>query len=389
MNLIKSHLKKIKENTYVRHKDYFVIQNMALSKEFVKTFENEFSSDFELSPVTIKPVLLGNKIRPIAHLEPQDHLFHSILTEILLESYSHKNLFSYTKGRSSYLALRRFAKWIRKNMSSDGLYIYKSDIHQYTETIPINDDSLLWKQIADLTNTDISDMVKKCLRVETTDGYCRRIGVYFGTPIAPAIYNIYAKEIDVLCEDIDFAIRYGDDILIASKDKEKVLTLKKKLHDVLSKLHLSLKKEKDQTICLSKSGFSSSEIKGTDSFEYLGFRVFADGTLGLPKRKVRELLQTLRRKLVQSRKIKVQDSFDEELDFYIEITNNFLFDPLWQHKYATVLINQVTSRRQLKEIDGMIVQLLSRTMTKDDSKLSESFLRKKGLGSLVMARNKL
>ncbi len=383
---IKKKLTKIAKKKR-RNTEKSLVLKMRESNTFQKIFHTEINTDFILSPVILKEAIIERKKRIIVHLQPQDQLYHAYLAKLLINSYSHKNLYSYTPKKSSYVAVQNFAKFIRKNTTKKGLYLYSFDIKKYTENIPLHSKSKLWDYIEKLASKKTMLAVQKCLRIENTNGFCYFKGILFGSPLAPPIYNLYAKEIDKLCEKAEFAIRYCDDLLIATKNEATLFALQKEIQQKLQELELSIKTEKEQYVHLIKSGFSNSKCRGAEYIDHLGFRIFANGTIGLPQKKLRSLYSELKQILIQSRKLLQKKSFEYELQFYISSINSFLTDSQFQQTYVRTLLAQVTSRRQLRDIDRTIASYISRTLTKSDLKIPAIVLYQKGLLSVVALRN--
>ncbi len=377
-------LYKLKKNRTVSKT---LLTQLQTSSFFQKLFLKDFKTSFVLSPITLKKTTIAQKERIIAQLQPQDQLYHSVLADYLIQSYTHPRLYSFFKKKSSYIALRHLTNYIRNNNSQKGIYIYKFDIKEYGDSIPLHSKSKLWKYIIDHTSKELMLKIQRCLRMETTDGFCFYKGSFFGSPLTPAINNLYAKDVDTICEKADFAIRYCDDILVASTKKEVIIQIQKKVLDKLQELELSIKTEKEKWIHLTKSGFSDSGFVGSEYIDHLGFRVFADGTIGLPRKKIRLLYTELREVLLQSRKLYKKASFEEELSFYITVVNAYLTTPQIAHKYAQTLLSQITNRKQLQQVDRTIAQYISRTLTKSDTQIPQIVFYNKGLQSLVKLRN--
>lgn len=80
-----------------------------------------------------------------------------------------------------------------------------------------------------------------------TDGEIieKKIGVFQGSGISPILSNIYLMDIDkeMYSRDI-FYLRYSDDLIILTKDKDEVVSLMSEISNVFSRLGLSLNEKK-------------------------------------------------------------------------------------------------------------------------------------------------
>ncbi|MFT4311101.1 MAG: reverse transcriptase domain-containing protein [Candidatus Woesearchaeota archaeon] len=358
---------------------------------------------------------LNNKKRNLCQFSYKDFIFLKVLNyafnDISKDSFC-DNLFSYRKGISRLDAINSFSSFLKSHLlkMSDKkypLFVYKADINQFVEEIPMDEKSLLWgilrqelENVKDLKERELLfKYFKAGARMDFIHPkkFCKNIGTLFGSPISNYIYNIYLRDLDSLFESFEdiFYARYGDDVLMASHDKKDLLSKIKRLKSFIKKYRLKIKKKKEEYILFSGSGFKGDNLfEGKNRFKYLGFDLFFDGTFSLPKEKIRVLLSEIDFRCKNTLNIIKDYPLNKKGKLLAGVINEVSSSFIFRHHYMDFLITQSNSRSALKNIDYLIARRLLKYLTGNSSvkqfrKVSYKKIRDDfGLKSLVDLRNK-
>jgi hypothetical protein len=226
-------------------------------------------------------------------------------------------------------------------------------------------------------------------------------GVPTGSPIQPAICNLYLTPLDRALDAIPGGLysRYGDDFIFAHPDFSVAQEAAEIIDEKVSELKLEIKEEKKQNIYFTNPGRPSTawpECGHTSFVEYLGCRIAFDGVIGLKTEKARRLLHDLGARIRATRKITPGSTVDELGPALCAVVNTAT-DPHQTlcHPTATLLRYTVNDRVQLKQLDYLIALRLAETISgtrgvRAFRRIPYKKLRREWyLQSLVMTRNRI
>lgn len=413
------------------------------SKGFAKALAKDLKSgDYKIEPGLLRPIIVKGKQRIIFKFNLTDTIIHASISDIINEhcqkNFS-KNLHSYIKGRNYWKTIQNFALFCKKHFNQNipqkdkGLYILRRDIANYTDTIPTDESSPLWKLL--LQEIQFPDSpsaldarawqyAQEVIRAEVKetksgDPYRRDKGVPTGSPISTTLFNIYMVELDREMDRIspEFYARYGDDLIVADKNVLKTNQISKVIEKVLHEHRLESKKEKEASLYLTIPGRHPAKYEngitgaytGRDRLTFLGCDVMASGTIAMGAKMEKELISEITRRLLNTKRLLSQNTplkgQKEEtqikpigkdtclLKTYCQSINS-MFDPNspLAHKCAGLLRYALTDRQCLKRLDYCIARAILKEYTESPSikafrSLSIKDMRKAGLQSLVNNRN--
>lgn len=366
------------------------------------------SSGFMTPAIAVKAVL-EEKERTLYHFNPTEALLHRAFAHWLdarARPHYSPMLHSYQKGKSAHRAvkaLRGFLMNHRKErpLHSRGLFVMKRDISAYTDSIPVHEHSPLWKMLRDRHGLNGQELVwaKEIIRpvIHEPEGadYCNLTGVPTGSPVSCILFNLYLLDLDSLLGRIPglFYARYSDDLILIHESKEPLLEAERCLIRVLKNLELDYRSDKAINCFWSGHGGPSQDRnwQGSSVIEFLGSSIHFSGAIGLRKKRLDALRETLE---IRARAIgpgATPESGLRELCLAIKWT----LDPdrsSFPAGNSVLLRNHVTDRGQLKELDDWIYRLLLRIQFGSDSprvirQFPPRLLREWGLPSLVASRN--
>ena len=169
-----------------------------------------------------------------------------------------KNLYSFRKNIGVKNAIKSLL--VTKNIHN--MYGYKLDIKNYFNSV--NTDILLNNLKKDIIDKDLYNLLYSLLNNKKVIFNNKEInedkGVIAGSPISSFLANYYLKEIDeYFWNEKVFYIRYADDIIMFTNNKEDLFKYKDILNNYLTKYKLSINSDKEYF------------YNPGDSFEFLGF----------------------------------------------------------------------------------------------------------------------
>jgi len=257
------------------------------NRYYVKKFELNLQTNIlnlqkELREMTYNPkplktfVIRDPKTRVISASDFRDRIVHhalcNIIEPIFDKTFIHDSYAS-RKNKGTHKAIKRFDEFKRKITANGKLmknskysdmvvgYILKVDIKHYFDSVDhdviigsikrkIRDKKVLWiiKKILDNHNTRI----------------CRK-GMPIGNLTSQLFANIYLNSLDYFVKQklrVKYYIRYLDDFVIFSRNKQKLESHKNRIIEFLKTIKLELHPEKSNIIPLNKG------------INFLGFRIF-------------------------------------------------------------------------------------------------------------------
>jgi hypothetical protein len=227
--------------------------------------------------------------------------------------------------------------------------------------------------------------------------FCRRVGLPMGSPAVTSLLNLYLRPIDAALDALGgFYARFGDVLLFADADPERVRAAMRAVDDGLLARGLVINADKRRIFFFNGAGRPSAawpEAIGAAEVRFLGSAVRFDGSTALPRDKWRDLLVELRRRLVRCRTLLGDAPLDERAQAMCAVVNETL-DPRSElaHRHAPLLHSLVDDRRQLAELDYRAARLVAEMLTGERSvralrRMPWRRMRELGLQSLVALRN--
>jgi hypothetical protein len=372
---------------------------------------------YAMSPARVKTVLL-DKPRDIFYFEALDFVVHGVMGDILCEAMAPmlaSSVYSYRLGVSSWQAVRGFARYARAHRTAQadvkkrGLYVFRSDVNGYIESIPVGAHSPLWPMLRRALGESFSGsrfgLVQSMLRPEIAadDGstYMRCRGIPLGSSVATQVLNLYLCDLDHQMEAIAgaFYVRFGDDLLFAHQDAGVVRQAVAMIREHLKTLELELQASKERLLWFNGAGRPSQqwpEARGSQAVVFLGCEVKFDGTITLPTDKTRFVLVDMKQRIRRTAKLLRGAPLDDRGAALCSIANQIL-DPRspFANKHATRLRGLTTCRRQLEQLDYVIARTIAEALTgrrgvRAFREMPPHALRDRyKLESLVAARNRV
>jgi hypothetical protein len=323
-----------------------------------------------------------------------------VLAEALEPALSPR-VHSYRRGRSAHAAVRHFAREVRRHVAARpdprtrGLHVLHCDVQSFGDSVPLGPGSPLWGDLRALaTGSERAwDVVTRVVRPPVLgDGEAEALrGLPTGSPVVPPITNLYLSAVDRAVEALPgFYLRYGDDLLFAHPDADVAREAQGAIERALAARGLSLNPRKRQVVWLNGAGRAApawDEARGAPAIDLLGLRVDFHGTIGLPRRKVRELLADLRARVARARALAGLPELVAAVASALDPSSPFAT------RHAPLLRSLVTDRRQLAQIDRLIAEAVAaaaspRPGVRAFRDAPPRRLRALGLPSLLAARNR-
>ena len=307
---------------------------------------------------------MGTGKKRIVYSFPPDETRVLKLISYLLYRYDScfaPNCYSFRRGLKAGDAI--FS--LRKALRGRKMWAYKTDIHDYFNSIPIprllpilkgvmSDDPALYSFFERMLSDDRATVDGEVVR--------GRRGVMAGTPTAPFLADVYLMEVDRHFADAGVVYaRYSDDIILFAPDRDTLELHKAVLLDYLSEYGLEINPAKEKI-------YSPDE-----PFEFLGFKCLGDSVdlSDAAKRKMKGRIRRAARSVARWRHRKGLDA-TRAMKGLIRTFNNKFFeddDPealTWSRWYFPV----INSTDGLKEIDACLQQYIRFLSTERHTKVN-------------------
>lgn len=319
-------------------------------------------------------------------------------------------LWSYRAGRSNIGALRAFGEFIRAhvrskpNPKSRGLYVFRRDVSGYGRNIPSQPDSRLWTLLKSQLGGPYSQVGLTLLRQLVhrrhidAEGQEQTLssGSPTGSPIQPSINNLYLTPLDVELEALPgHYARFGDDILFASEDREVAQRARTTADAMIAELGLNWNADKSRDAYFNGAGRENSTIDtfaGSATVETLGYELTFRGTIRLPRRKLRALLETIRGRVRRTARLNMASPRRQRAEELVGVVRSTLDRTHVLRAPELEALHLVDDRDQLAQLDYLICLTLAQLCS--GRKGPRAFrdypparLRDLGLPSLVRIRN--
>jgi hypothetical protein len=356
---------------------------------------------------------LAGKPRDLARVGALDLVVHAVVGDVLrerLEPTLSDRLYSYRRGRSAWQALRAVARAAiahRRAVADPrarGLYVLRSDVRSYTDSIPLEGQVVLWRELAEVIGGALESgevaLVRALVQPEvaSNDGTARRTrGLLFGVATTAPIANMYLRPLDAALETLGTYARFGDDVLLASAEPDVVRDAKQTLERVLEGRGLAANPRKLRVLYWNGAARPSEawpDAVPTDALPFLGAEVRFDGTIALPPAKWRAMLHDLRGRIRRTGRLLEGESLSARAGVLADVVEQ-AFDvrsPL-ALAYAPVVSDLVSDRAQLRQLDHVLALWIAETATgvrgpRAFRDLPPRAMRRAGLGSRLLGRNR-
>ncbi len=261
-----------------------------------------------------KLVVIKAKERLLYGFDWHEKVLQGVIAEVLTKHFEptlSDNLNSYRKGRGPYTTLLKLCEFLSGVADKDKLFVIKKDIKSYGDSI---DHKILFSLLSKhFYDSDyIIDVLKKIIQfeyIESGTGLRKQktIGMPTGSPINNVMVNFFLSDMDNEIDKLGGKelcyFRYGDDIFIASQNKELAKEADGILNSFVSSKALIFNEEKNVNDLIGDL------VSKVNRFKYLGLVVSTKGKIGLTKEKEdvikQEIERNLKKVLVMLRNVKL------------------------------------------------------------------------------------
>ena len=289
------------------------------------------------------------KKRVIYKYKFDENIMLKFLTWYLLRKYDYcfsDNLYSFRPNINAKTAINRI-----KKLHINHKYFYKTDIHDYFNSIPTDRLIVMLNDVLKEEDNDIKEFFKYVLKqpliynVENKEYGVEQKGIMAGTPFAAFLANVYLSDLDKYFSDngIIYA-RYSDDIIVFADTAEDRDNYANFIRNFMISKGLEINPKKDvlgnpETDCV-----------------FLGFKIDSENVIDIAPVTVDKLKAKMRRKYRALDRWGNRNKVDREVlaKKFIEIFNHKLFDRpdetelSWSYWYFSV----ITTDKSLKIIDN-------------------------------------
>jgi hypothetical protein len=339
--------------------------------------------NYSLQPAKERTIVKKNKQRKIYLFQPTDKLVISVVIKLLAELAEQKladNVYAYRPGRTIIQPVASLAKQIADHLLNHaGVYVFKTDIADYTDCIRLDEGSVLWQQVRNLFDEYCTSgpsayqwqLIKSCFRPEfvNTEKLLQTNiqGVPTGSVSSTLAYNLYACDIDQAMNNIPglFYVRYSDDIILAHPDHAVMQEAIAILHATIYKLGLRVKHQKEERLYVNaaaKGSPQASEWLACNKFTYLGHDIYGNGTFLISTSRQLKFLRAIRARIAQTAKILANKPSSIKGAAICEVVNSALQDEQLAEFEAQYLL-QGTNHAMLRHLDYLIALHIAEDLT--------------------------
>lgn len=210
------------------------------------------------------PRLDGKPPRPLGIPTVRDRVIQTAVAQTLvplLEAEFEECSYAYRQGRSVRMAVERIASLQRQGYT----WVVEADIERFFDTIP---HAPLLARLDALVDGDaeLLALVRQWLTAPVRDEQAGTLtaatgrGIPQGSPLSPALANLYLDHLDEALIDADHAlVRYADDFVVLARSRERAQAAVELTGEVLDDLALRLNPLKTRVVSFEQG------------FEFLGW----------------------------------------------------------------------------------------------------------------------
>ncbi len=410
-NLSQMQKNTIEEYVDLTFYDYYQ-DKKSLSNKIKKLLK---SNQYYFSPVTAKTINLKGKARVVYPSSTQDRIVQMAMNQVLIDNLSamiSDRVYSYIPGRSTHQLADSFLAYIKKHKKPQlDLFVLRTDISDYTDSIPCGDNARIWKilraKIESVTPKNhipkywwqlIKSALRPIIASEDTGYYQKTQGLSMGSPLLALASVLYLDDIDRAIGGIaeSFYARFGDDILFAHSDPKIVNNAQKDLEEKLKALGLTASREKTKRLYFTNCArpWINDEFYGAEYIEYVGYRFEGSGCTTLKLESMQQIRQTLMFRINLTLNELLEKNIEHKATVVCKALNNALNSrhPMFE-TLLTNLYLQNKSKRQSQLLDQWLLQAAAQSITgirgiQAYQKLHPTILRQKyGLKSIEYWKN--
>ena len=396
-------LKKKIQNGKYKVSDYGVTESITLAwmlynqefviNEIIRTLKNK---EYKSPTAIEKKVRIEDKERLLYSFDWHERILQGAVANLLytiFEPHFSESLQSYRKGRGSHNTLLMLSNYLGTASENKELFIIKKDIKAYGDNISHEKlFKIFSKHIPE--NDYLLEVIKKIIQFNYYDHQnyelkTKTIGMPTGSPVNNVVANIFLVELDKKIDkykDKSCYFRYGDDILLATHNKETAECISKILSKFILESELKFNEEKIADMVFNVTS------KKDERFKYLGLMVTPTGKMRLTIEKDKDIKLNIKNMISKMDKMfsKITNNKQEKADNIVICIKILLFKtPLypWLLSYFPV----VNDEDYWKELDLWIAKtMLARIYNKAGDRVFGNYpfkkLRDQGLPSLLHLR---
>lgn len=308
-----------------------------------------------------------------------DQLLHMIFANLLytcLEKHLLPNCYSFRKGKNHYEAVRHCSKFIQKHIKNSkiDLYVLRSDVSSYSDSIPVHNASPLWpslknllltyseEKISDYQWAILIDLIRPLVIADNQSLKHNLIGIPTGTYLNNPILNLYLHPLDEYLSSISGGCycRFGDDYVFMHPDSAVFLKAKQEAQRIIQSLSLETNVKKNKIYYLTIAGRSceslemKEKVSGTNSFLFLGCKIKATGIVSPSKIKTRIIIKHFQKILRATKSCLTVTSAIEITNMLCQTLNQQfidLLDACFFEKNIFSFLRNCTDREFFKYLD--------------------------------------
>lgn len=257
------------------------------------------------------------------------HLAESLMR--ILAPQLPSSLHSYRSGRGVQSALAAWKRW-KIAQPALGLYLFRGDIQDFGESLPhealLNKIDSLFKP-----TSEIRGLIEQILRHPWIDDKTlkyRTKGAPTGHYIQLVFENILLRDFDMKMQSVPdlLYLRYGDDILLASKSSQQRDLAQDLFNREIQSLGLKAHPEKCQSFSLVPPHHANAQKAQISHFRYLGRNLFWNGMLRWPRDKMSQMRKQFERDLLLAMRLIEERPLRERHTLLSAHLNQMLSGPL-------------------------------------------------------------
>ena len=249
--------------------------------------------------------------RPLSIISVEDSILQKVMVDEILVPIYEKIFINESFGYRDNKSTKDAIKYLEEiNYKEDIKYILCLDNKAYFDSINRKFlGEMIFKTIKDRRFIKLIDSMMNTVYLDSKDGKYKSNdrGVMQGNIISPVLANIYLHYVmDIWYRGIEtkesiYMIRYADDIVILSKNKEDIELVFRETKKRFKEYELEISEEKSEIVDLSK-----------ESITYLGYEIRKDG---------RNIIRYIAEKTLEKHQREISGiirSAVSELDYYIK-----------------------------------------------------------------------
>ena len=252
-------------------------------------------------------IVRADKPREVVRLPVPDRIVHAAVATALvarLEPQLPTSLYSYRPGRGTHQAIRALLASVRAyrqrriSVRERGLFVLRFDVQSYGDTVPLDDASPLWSQLAAVL-PDEPPWFLTLLRAMIRGGEERALGLPTGSPLSNPLQNLYLAELDRhLAEHARGSARFGDDVIAIFDDLAGAQRARTAIDEHLAHLRLRANPDKRIDAYWTHPGRPGPPgWRGLRFVRYLGVELGFDGEVRLATARRRVAVSALRSRI--------------------------------------------------------------------------------------------